>query len=198
MADVELLPCPFCGDVAVDTGGLMPWVQCVNCDASGPTCDSAPEAISAWNDRASDTVAAALRSELAALKERHAATERDAARWAERCEEEVRQAEVLREGLAALRASASSDAVAHIAIERDQLQADLAALRRDRDDCLSAREHYAGQVGAMHGRVERFAEALRFIAEGNLGDMPGQENYTRIREHAQAALRDQSQEDKGG
>lgn len=47
----EILPCPFCGAQA-DTGGLLPWVECMDCDASGPSCASEAEADAevAWTD----------------------------------------------------------------------------------------------------------------------------------------------------
>jgi len=42
------------------------------------------------------------------------------------------------------------------------VEANTEALRRDRDDCLAAREHYAGKFAEQHGRAERLEEALRF------------------------------------
>lgn len=41
-------PCPWCGGEG-ETGGLLPWVECVSCDASGPSCGTEAEAIAAWN-----------------------------------------------------------------------------------------------------------------------------------------------------
>lgn len=45
--------------------------------------------------------------------------------------------------------------------EIERLEAELARLRRDRDDCLAAREHYAGLFGEHSGRAERMEAALR-------------------------------------
>lgn len=52
MADVELLPCPFCGVAAAEVGGLVPWAQCLACDATGPQRESEADAVAAWNHRA--------------------------------------------------------------------------------------------------------------------------------------------------
>lgn len=55
-------PCPWCGGEG-ETGGLLPWVECVSCDASGPSCGTEAEAIAAWN-----RVAAALAAQQGGAK----------------------------------------------------------------------------------------------------------------------------------
>lgn len=61
-ANVELLPCPFCGgdattwcDSAGDRGADRMTVMCVDCEAEAPYVDTSVEgkAIAAWNRRAS-------------------------------------------------------------------------------------------------------------------------------------------------
>ena len=46
----EIVKCPFCGGVAT-VGGLVPWVECQSCGASGPQKTTDEEAIAAWNTR---------------------------------------------------------------------------------------------------------------------------------------------------
>lgn len=46
----EIVKCPFCGGVAT-VGGLVPWVECQSCGASGPQKTTDEEAIAAWNHR---------------------------------------------------------------------------------------------------------------------------------------------------
>lgn len=46
----EIVNCPFCGGVAT-VGGLVPWVECQSCGASGPQKTTDEEAIAAWNHR---------------------------------------------------------------------------------------------------------------------------------------------------
>ena len=48
----ELKPCPFCGSKNVaDMNG---WVQCLNCNATGPDNFDHLRAIEAWNRRAGE------------------------------------------------------------------------------------------------------------------------------------------------
>lgn len=50
----ELRPCPFppCdGKPNYDTDGVMSWVKCLKCNATGPIKDMMEEAIAAWNRR---------------------------------------------------------------------------------------------------------------------------------------------------
>lgn len=48
----------------------------------------------------------------------------------------------------------------------------------------------ADQIEAQAQRIAGLEGSLRNIAEGNLGEMPWQANYDRIREVARAALKD--------
>lgn len=45
----KLLPCPFCGSANVRY--MKGWVQCLNCNASGPDSYDNMAAIEAWNKR---------------------------------------------------------------------------------------------------------------------------------------------------
>lgn len=47
---------------------------------------------------------------------------------------------------------------------------------------------FANELDAAEARAEKAVEALRAIAEGNLGDGPGQANYARIKQVALASL----------
>lgn len=47
---IEIVNCPFCGGIAT-VGGLVPWVECQSCGASGPQKTTEAEAITAWNTR---------------------------------------------------------------------------------------------------------------------------------------------------
>lgn len=61
LGGVVLLPCPFCGGRG-EVGGLIPWVECQSCGASGPQAETEEAAIAAWNTRAhSAEIAGALR-----------------------------------------------------------------------------------------------------------------------------------------
>lgn len=61
LGGVVLLPCPFCGGRG-EVGGLIPWVECQACEASGPQAETEEAAIAAWNTRAhSAEIAGALR-----------------------------------------------------------------------------------------------------------------------------------------
>ena len=47
----DLKPCPFCGSDntrAYSSTGIC-WVECLSCDAVGPTAKTEAEAIDAWN-----------------------------------------------------------------------------------------------------------------------------------------------------
>lgn len=44
-------PCPFCGSTGGIPGGLIPWVQCDRCEATGPARATDQLAITAWNTR---------------------------------------------------------------------------------------------------------------------------------------------------
>jgi hypothetical protein len=46
----EIVNCPLCGGAAT-VGGLVPWVECQSCGASGPQKTTEAEAIAAWNAR---------------------------------------------------------------------------------------------------------------------------------------------------
>jgi Lar family restriction alleviation protein len=51
---ITVKPCPFCGyeDVEIDEVGVGEFaVDCPECRAIGPICDTVMEAISFWNDR---------------------------------------------------------------------------------------------------------------------------------------------------
>ncbi len=48
---MTLEPCPFCGSAGATAGGMLPWVQCDQCGATGPQCGTDEEAITAWNTR---------------------------------------------------------------------------------------------------------------------------------------------------
>ena len=53
----ELKPCPFCGGVeklSVCGWADQYWVSCDNCETEGPSGETPPEAIEAWNRRAED------------------------------------------------------------------------------------------------------------------------------------------------
>lgn len=50
LGGVVLLPCPFCGGRG-EVGGLIPWVECQACEASGPQAETEEAAIAAWNTR---------------------------------------------------------------------------------------------------------------------------------------------------
>jgi len=50
------------------------------------------------------------------------------------------------------------------------------------------------RVTALKAEVKKLRTELRSIAEGNLGDSPGQANYARIRDVARAALSTPSKE----
>lgn len=49
--------CPFCGGEGVsntgtfDDGGLAQWIECEDCGAEGPWCDTLQEALDAWSER---------------------------------------------------------------------------------------------------------------------------------------------------
>lgn len=61
LGGVVLLPCPFCGGRG-EVGGLIPWVECQACEASGPQAETEDAAIAAWNTRThSAEIAGALR-----------------------------------------------------------------------------------------------------------------------------------------
>ena len=61
LGGVVLLPCPFCGGRG-EVGGLIPWVECQSCEASGPQAETEGAAIAAWNTRAHPAeIAGALR-----------------------------------------------------------------------------------------------------------------------------------------
>ena len=61
LGGVVLLPCPFCGGRG-EVGGLIPWVECQSCGASGPQAETEAAAIAAWNRRThSAEIAGALR-----------------------------------------------------------------------------------------------------------------------------------------
>ena len=51
MAD-KLKPYPFCGSTNV--GDMKGWVQCFNCNASGPDSYDKKKSVEAWNRRAED------------------------------------------------------------------------------------------------------------------------------------------------
>ncbi len=46
----EVKLCPFCNGPAT-VGGMIPWVECQSCGASGPQKTTEAEAITAWNNR---------------------------------------------------------------------------------------------------------------------------------------------------
>lgn len=48
----KLRPCPFCGSTNV--GDMKGWVQCFNCNASGPDSYDKKKAAEAWNHRAEE------------------------------------------------------------------------------------------------------------------------------------------------
>ncbi len=61
LGGVVLLPCPFCGGRG-EVGGLIPWVECQACEASGPQAETEGAAITAWNTRTNSAeIAGALR-----------------------------------------------------------------------------------------------------------------------------------------
>ena len=47
-----LLPCPFCGGEGRWAALFDDWVECVNCGARGPLCETEYRACLAWNTRA--------------------------------------------------------------------------------------------------------------------------------------------------
>jgi len=66
LAKPYLKPCPFCGETRelvriestrVDEGDsyedlqMEKWVECQNCGAMGPPCDTFKEAVKSWNGR---------------------------------------------------------------------------------------------------------------------------------------------------
>lgn len=54
-------------------------------------------------------------------------------------------------------------------------------------------EGAAAELTRLRAEVERKDEALRALAEGNLGPMPWQAGYDRIRDIARAALKEPNQ-----
>jgi hypothetical protein len=76
-------PCPFCGGIGI-LGGMMPWVQCDDCDASGPSCADEAEATDEWNKRPEET---ALRARAEQDKASIAALEASLARCNENRDE---------------------------------------------------------------------------------------------------------------
>mgnify|MGYP003362451693 CR=1 FL=1 len=51
----KLKSCPFCGDdEPLMRGDDWSYVECDECDASGPECKTEAEAITAWNTRAGE------------------------------------------------------------------------------------------------------------------------------------------------
>ena len=57
MEHYKLKPCPFCGSKHIDItnfGEVMWFIQCDDCNATFPECDTKKEAIEAWNRRAND------------------------------------------------------------------------------------------------------------------------------------------------
>jgi hypothetical protein len=48
-----LMHCPFCDnpDVRIETDGRVTWVDCGDCDAQGPSAETAEEALDLWGYR---------------------------------------------------------------------------------------------------------------------------------------------------
>lgn len=59
MTDDKLKPCPFCGGNNVNKCSTLPngqaWICCDDCEMDGPHSATEAEAITAWNQRATDT-----------------------------------------------------------------------------------------------------------------------------------------------
>lgn len=49
-SEKELQPCPFCGSEDLENDTYF--ITCVTCEADGPIKGNEPEAIAAWNRRA--------------------------------------------------------------------------------------------------------------------------------------------------
>lgn len=69
----------------------------------------------------------------------------------------------------------------------DALSAENERLRKDRDDCLAAREHYAGLYGEALGRLaelERDAARYRWLREASHFDTPQHKAFCKAYGHA--------------
>jgi Lar family restriction alleviation protein len=55
MFDVEIEPCPFCGNDDpqwnADNAETVLWLDCPECGATGPTAQTHEEAADLWNQR---------------------------------------------------------------------------------------------------------------------------------------------------
>ncbi len=185
----ELKPCPFCGNEAeierYGTRRQSTIYTCTNCGCRLETGEEWGHGDD-WNKRPTEAAAEARGMEAAAL-------------WHDERSKgpDVFETELHQISAAAIRHIAANPSASPMdALDAAQIRASIGQEHSGEcpkcetagEDCGEPLPTWEELAGYWKGEVERLREALRRIAEGNLGPQKWQANYDKIKEVARAAL----------